>query len=93
MINAAILGVENAGVLPGDMEPATLVEAALDSITSSLDPHTAYMNGEEYRESFVHIKGEFGGLGIEVTMQDGFVKVVSPIEDSPAARGNLNQAI
>jgi carboxyl-terminal processing protease len=89
LIDAAILGVEKAGVLPGDMEPAKLVEAALVSITSSLDPHTTYMNSEEYRESFVQIKGEFGGLGIEVTMQDGFVKVVSPIEDSPAARSNL----
>ena len=89
LIDAAISGVEKAGVLPGDMVPAQLVEAALDSITSSLDPHTTYMNAEEYRESFARIKGEFGGLGIEVTMQDGFVKVVSPIEDTPAARSNL----
>ncbi len=89
LIDAAILGVVNAGVLPGYMEPAKLVEAALDSIASSLDPHTAYMNGEEYRESFSYIKGEFGGLGIEVTMENGFVKVVSPIEDTPAARSNL----
>jgi carboxyl-terminal processing protease len=89
LINAGILGVENAEVLPGTMEPAKLVEVALDSITASLDPHSAYMNGEEYRESFLHIKGEFGGLGIEVTMEDGFVKVISPIEDTPAARSNL----
>ena len=89
LIDAAILGVEKAGVSPGYMEPVKLVEAALYSITSSLDPHTSYMNAEEYRDSFARIKGEFGGLGIEVTMQDGFVKVVSPIEDTPAARGNL----
>ena len=89
LIDAAIEGVEATKIEPGMMEPAKLVEAALDAMTASLDPHTAYMNGEEYRESFVRIKGEFGGLGIEVTMQDGFVKVVSPIEDTPAARSDL----
>ena len=89
LIDAAIEGVEATEIEPGMMEPAKLVEAALDAMTASLDPHTAYMNGEEYRESFVRIKGEFGGLGIEVTMQDGFVKVVSPIEDTPAARSDL----
>ena len=47
------------------------------------------MNAQEFNESFVHTKGEFGGLGIEVTMQDGFVKVVAPIEDTPAARAGM----
>ena len=89
LIDAAIQGVEDAKAAPGTMDPEVLVEAALDAMTASLDPHTSYMNRDEFRESFVQTKGEFGGLGIEVTMQDGFVKVVTPIEDTPASRSKL----
>ncbi len=89
LIDAAIKGVEDAKKEPGTMMPETVVEVALDAMTASLDPHTAFLNSEEFRESFVHTKGEFGGLGIEVTMEEGFVKVVSPIEDTPAARAGL----
>lgn len=89
LIDAAIKGIEDTNPKVGSTSSANLVEAALDAMAASLDPHTAYMNGEEFKESFVQTRGEFGGLGIEVTMQDGFVKVVSPIEDTPASRSNL----
>ena len=89
LIDAAIKGIEGSKSKPGSMTPDAVVESALDAMTASLDPHTAYLNSEEFRESFVHTKGEFGGLGIEVTMEEGFVKVVSPIEDTPAERIGL----
>jgi len=89
LIDAAIKGIKDAKAKAGSVNSEVAVESALDAMTSSLDPHTAYLNGDEFRESFVHTKGEFGGLGIEVTMEDGFVKVVSPIEDTPAARAGL----
>ncbi len=53
---------------------------------SSLDPHSSYMNAKNFRDMQVQTRGEFGGLGIEVTMENGLVKVVSPIDDTPAAR-------
>lgn len=89
LIDAAIQGVEEAKLVRGATRSVVVVETALDAITASLDPHTSYMNGDEFRESFVQTKGEFGGLGIEVTMEDGFVKVVSPIEGTPASRSDL----
>lgn len=95
LIDAAIKGVQDAevtalGLRPtSEGKPARLVEAALDAMLVSLDPHSSYMNPEEFRESFVQTKGEFGGLGIEVTMDEGFVKVVAPIEDTPAARAGM----
>jgi len=66
-----------------------LVEAAINGMLSSLDPHSSYMNAEAFKEMQVQTKGEFGGLGIEVTMENGVVKVVSPIDDTPAARAGL----
>ena len=56
---------------------------------ASLDPHSSYLNAKNYRDMQVQTKGEFGGLGIEVTMEDGVVKVVSPIDDTPAARAGI----
>ena len=53
---------------------------------TGLDPHSAYLDQEAFRELQVGTQGEFGGLGIEVGMEDGFVKVVSPIDDTPASR-------
>lgn len=61
-----------------------LIENAIDGMLSSLDPHSSYMNSESFEDMRVNTKGEFGGLGIEVTMENGFVKVVSPIDDTPA---------
>ncbi len=66
-----------------------LVEAAINGMLSSLDPHSSYMNAKTFRDMQVQVKGEFGGLGIEVTMENGLVKVVSPIDDTPAERGGL----
>lgn len=61
-----------------------LVEKALNGMLTSLDPHSSYMNEEEFSDMQVSTRGEFGGLGIEVTMENGLVKVVSPIDDTPA---------
>ncbi len=66
-----------------------LIEAAISGMLSSLDPHSGYLNADSYREMQVQTRGEFGGLGIEVTMENGLVKVVSPIDDTPAYRAGL----
>jgi carboxyl-terminal processing protease len=66
-----------------------LITGAINGMVSDLDPHSAYLEGEDFRDLEVGTKGEFGGLGIEVGMEDGFVKVVSPIDDSPAARADI----
>ncbi|HEY1720804.1 MAG TPA: S41 family peptidase [Magnetospirillaceae bacterium] len=66
-----------------------LIEAAMNGMLTSLDPHSNYLNAKSFRDMQVTTKGEFGGLGIEVTMENGFVKVVSPIDDTPAAHAGL----
>ena len=66
-----------------------LLRDAIQGMLAGLDPHSSYLDPEGYKEIHVSTGGEFGGLGIEVTMEDGFVKVVSPIEDTPAARAGL----
>jgi carboxyl-terminal processing protease len=66
-----------------------LVEWAISGMLTGLDPHSSYMDATSYREMQVRTRGEFGGLGIEVTMEDGLIKVVSPMEDSPAAKAGI----
>jgi len=66
-----------------------LVEAAIQGMLSSLDPHSTYMDAKRYRDRQVDIRGEFGGLGIEVSMENNQLKVVSPIDDTPAARAGI----
>ncbi|HUT49477.1 MAG TPA: S41 family peptidase [Alphaproteobacteria bacterium] len=66
-----------------------LVSAAINGMLSRLDPHSSYMDAKTFREMQVQTRGQFGGLGIEVTMEKGFVKVVSPIDDTPAARAGI----
>ena len=66
-----------------------LIESAINGMLSALDPHSAYLNRKSFTDMQVQTKGEFGGLGIEVTMEQGFVKVVSPIDDTPAAKAGL----
>ena len=61
-----------------------LIEKAIDGMLSGLDPHSGYMNEEIWKEMQMDTKGKFGGLGIEITMEEGFVKVIAPIEDTPA---------
>lgn len=89
LIDAAIKGVRETKSKPGTMATKTLVEAALVSMVASLDPHSAFLNVEEFHEAFVRTRGEFGGLGIEITMEDGLVKVISPIEGTPAAAAGM----
>jgi carboxyl-terminal processing protease len=66
-----------------------LVESAISGMLQGLDPHSSYMDAKSYRDMTVQTRGEFGGLGIEVTMEDGLVKVVSPIDDTPASKAGI----
>lgn len=66
-----------------------LIEAAVSGMLTSLDPHSSYMDAKSFRDMQVQTRGEFGGLGIEVTQEDGMVKVVTPIDDTPAARAGI----
>ncbi len=66
-----------------------LVESAINGMLNSLDPHSSYMDAKSFRDMQVQTRGEFGGLGIEVTQEDGIVKVVTPIDDTPASRGGI----
>jgi len=66
-----------------------LIENAINGMLTSLDPHSSYFSPKAFRDMQATTKGEFGGLGIEVTMENGWVKVVSPIDDTPAARAGL----
>ncbi|MBT5572080.1 MAG: S41 family peptidase [Alphaproteobacteria bacterium] len=72
-----------------EAEDKDLIEAAINGMLHSLDPHSSYLNEESFRDMQVQTRGEFGGLGIEVTMEQGFVRVVSPIDETPAARAGL----
>ena len=71
------------------VEDKKLISEAISGMLTGLDPHSAYLDHDAYRELQVGTQGEFGGLGIEVGMEDGFVKVVSPIEDTPAFRAGI----
>ena len=66
-----------------------LIENAINGMLTALDPHSSYLNEKNYRDMQVQTKGEFGGLGIEVTLENGLVKVVSPIDDTPAFRAGI----
>ena len=67
-----------------DVDQSKVIDAAINGMLQSLDPYSAYMNPESYRNMNIETKGEFGGLGIEITMESGFIKVITPIEGSPA---------
>ena len=71
---------------PTDRE---LIEAAITGMLTSLDPHSSYMTAKNFKDMQVNTRGEFGGLGIQVTMERGFVKVISPIDDTPAFRAGV----
>ncbi len=70
-------------------DDAKLIEGAINGMVSSLDPHSRYMNDKAWRDMQETTQGEFGGLGIEVTMENGLVKVVSPMDDTPAAKAGI----
>ncbi len=72
-----------------EVQDKEAIENAVNGMLTSLDPHSAYLNEERYREMQVDTRGEFGGLGIEVTMENGLVKVVSPIDDTPAFNAGI----
>jgi carboxyl-terminal processing protease len=70
-------------------DDSKLIESAINGMLMALDPHSAYLNPKHFRDMQVQTRGEFGGLGIEVTMENGVVKVVAPIEDTPAAKAGI----
>lgn len=72
-----------------DVDEAKLIESAINGMLSSLDPHSSYLPPDDFTNMREQTRGEFGGLGIEVTQENGFVKVVSPIDDTPAARAGV----
>ncbi|WP_136634369.1 S41 family peptidase [Pseudooceanicola onchidii] len=72
-----------------EVEPSELIEAAIDGMLTSLDPHSSYLSPDDAAQMRVQTRGEFGGLGIEVTQEDGFVKVVSPMDGTPAAEAGV----
>ena len=71
------------------VDDKTLLESAIRGMLSGLDPHSSYLDQSEYRDLQVGTSGEFGGLGIEVGMDEGFIKVIAPIDDTPAQRAGL----
>ncbi len=79
--------VKTAYVEP--IDDATIFDNAINGILSGLDPHSAYLKPDAFKDLQINTSGEFGGLGIEVGMEDGFVKVVSPIDDTPAMRAGI----
>ena len=72
-----------------EVDDGEVIENAINGMLSSLDPHSSYLTEKSFKEMQVQTKGEFGGLGIEVTMENGLVKVVSPIDDTPAAKAGV----
>tara|TARA_Y100001970_G_C14258075_1_gene877119 strand:- start:4496 stop:5803 length:1308 start_codon:yes stop_codon:yes gene_type:complete len=72
-----------------EKKDSELIESAINGMLGSLDPHSKYLNPKNLQEMRVQTKGEFGGLGIEVTMESGFVKVIAPIDDTPAYRAGI----
>jgi len=71
------------------VQDTELMNGAIEGMVSSLDPHSSYMDPKAYADMQIQTKGEFGGVGIEVTMEDGLIKVISPIDDTPAAKAGL----
>jgi carboxyl-terminal processing protease len=76
-------------VLAETVDDKDLLENAIKGMLSGLDPHSSYLNREEFKEMRIGTDGKFGGLGIEVSMENGFVKVISPIDDTPAQRAGV----
>lgn len=72
-----------------EIDQAEAMEAAIDGMLTSLDPHSGYLSPDDFRDMQVQTSGQYGGLGIEVTMEDGFLKVVTPMDDTPASQAGL----
>src|SRR6185503_18552847 len=71
------------------VKDSELIDAAIQGMVSDLDPHSSYMDAKSFGDMQITTRGEFGGIGIEVTMEDGLIKVVSPIDGTPAAKAGL----
>ena len=71
------------------VDDKTLFENAIKGMLSSLDPHSAYLNKDDYQDLKAQTTGEFGGIGVEITMEDGYLKVISPIDDTPASKAGI----
>ncbi len=71
------------------VEDKKLMQEAISGMLAGLDPHSAFIDGESYRDLQISTQGEFGGLGIEVGSEDGAIKVIAPIDDTPAARAGI----
>ena len=72
-----------------EVDQGEMMDSAINGVLQSLDPYSAYMSPELFREMQTDTRGEFGGLGIEIGMESGVVKVISPIDDTPAARAGI----
>ena len=72
-----------------EIDPAEAMDSAINGLLQSLDPYSSYMNQKTFEESQTESSGEFGGLGIEVSMEAGVVKVIAPIDDTPAAKAGV----
>ena len=77
------------GAYVQEVDEKELIQAAIRGMLMELDPHSSYLTPDQFEDLQSTTSGEFGGLGLEVTMEDGIVKVVSPIDDSPASRADL----
>ena len=89
LVEAAIDGMVKRDGAPEKVPADKLVEAALDAMTTALDPHSAYLNSNELKDAELITTGEFGGVGIQVAEEDGKIKIIAPIEDTPASRAGL----
>ena len=72
-----------------EVTPEQLIQGAIDGMLSQLDPHSGYEPPEQYADTREDVSGEFGGLGIQVEMEDGYVLVIAPIDDTPAAKAGI----
>ena len=72
-----------------EIDDKTLLENAISGLLGELDPHSAFLKKASYKNLQEHTSGQFGGIGIEVGMEDGFIKVISPIDDTPASRAGI----
>ena len=72
-----------------DVNQSEIMDSAINGVLQSLDPYSAYLSPELFKEMQTDTKGEFGGLGIEIGMEAGVVKVISPIDDTPAAKAGI----
>jgi carboxyl-terminal processing protease len=89
LVDAAIKGVEEMQPKPASVPPSDLVEKALNTMLATLDPHSNFLTPEQFKDLTSSTRGEFGGLGIEIAMENDEVKVVTPIDGTPAAKVGL----